>query len=58
MATTSLGSATTQMRLWSRLGLAHTAQGPSPSVRFWHTGQQWMAVLAWVMDWAKASASS
>ena len=58
MATTSLGSATTQMTDRSRLGLAHMAQGPSPSVKFWHTGQQWMAFLASRMASAKAAASS
>ena len=34
IAATSLGSATTQMVDWSRLGLAQMEQGPSPSVRF------------------------
>ena len=40
MATTSLGSATTQITELSRRGLEQMEQGPSPSVRFWHTGQQ------------------
>ena len=34
MATTSLGSATTQMVEASRRGLEQMEQGPSPSVRF------------------------
>ena len=58
MATTSLGSATTQMVEASRRGLEQMEQGPSPWVRFWHTGQQWMVDLAVRMAWAKAAASS
>ena len=58
MAATSLGSATTQMVDWSRLGLAQMEQGPSPSVRFWQTGQQWIVALALMTAWAKALASS
>ncbi len=58
MAMTSLGSATTHTVDRSRLGLWQMAQGPSPSVRFWHTGQKEMARLASVMAWAKAAASS
>lgn len=58
MATTSLGSATTQITELSRRGLEQMEQGPSPSVRFWHTGQQWMADLAVRMAWAKAAACS
>ena len=38
MAATSFGSATTQMVDGSRRGLAQMEQGPSPWVKFWHTG--------------------
>ncbi len=46
MATTSLGSATTHTTLWSRLDEAQMAHRPSPSVRFWQTGQQPMLFFA------------
>ena len=57
MATTSLGSATTQMTDVSRLGSWQTGHRPSPSEKFWHTGQQWMAAFAPTMASAKAAAS-
>ena len=56
MATTSLGSATTHTTLWSRLDEAQMGHSPSPSVRFWHTGQQPMADLASIRAAAKSRA--
>ena len=57
-AMTSLGSATTQTTPPSRFSLAQMAQGPSPSVRFWHTGHREMLFLASRMEEAKVSTSS
>ena len=58
MATTSLGSATTQITDVSRLASWQMGHSPSPSEKFWHTGQQWMEALALTMASAKAAASS
>ena len=57
MATTSRGSATTQMVLSSRLGEAQMGHRP-PLVRFWHTGHRVTLRLASRMASAKSRAWS
>ena len=52
IASTSNGSCTTQMVVWSRAGLSQTRHG-SASVMFWHREQK--VILAFTLPMASAS---